>query len=50
MVGIFFMLGPMVFNPIHPKSKKIQTIGIQSRPGLKKQKNYDGPRLFLDMD
>jgi hypothetical protein len=33
-----------------PSQKKIQTIGIQSRPGLKKQKNYDGPRLFLDMD
>jgi hypothetical protein len=31
----FLMLGSMVFDPTHPKSKKIQTIGIQSRPDLK---------------
>jgi hypothetical protein len=44
------MLEPMVFNPTHPKSKKIQTIGIQSRPGLNEQNIYDESGLFLNMD
>jgi hypothetical protein len=44
------MVGPMVFNPTHPNSKKIQTIGIQSKPGLNEQKNYNKVGLFLNMD
>jgi hypothetical protein len=47
---IFTMLGLMVFNPTQPKSKKIQTIGIQFRSGLNKQNIYDESKLFLNID
>jgi hypothetical protein len=40
------MLGPMIFNSAHPKSEKIQIIGIQSRPDLDEQKNYDEIGFF----
>jgi hypothetical protein len=40
----------MIFNSIHLKVKKIQTIRIQFKSDLNEQKNYDEIELFLDMD
>jgi hypothetical protein len=44
------MLRPMIFNPTHPKSKKIQTIRIQFRLDLNESNIYDGSKLFLDIN
>jgi hypothetical protein len=35
------MLGPVVFNQARHKSKKIQIIGIQFRPGLNEQNKIE---------
>jgi hypothetical protein len=50
LLEFFSMLEPMIFNSIHPKSNKIQTIVIQFIPDLNEQNIYDKSELFLDMD